>query len=241
MAGYQESEYIQQGQSGTAIEQSSTEYFTDTAGSVTIDPVASTTVYQSTGGSGAETTPYSYTFFSGTTQIQSVTTTLPTITTAQNGSNSANTTTTYYNQYQQAIWTKDANGYLTYTTYDPATGAVTEQIQDVNTSDTSEFSNLPSGWTTPTGGGLNLITTYEVDVLGRVIETTDPNGNVTYVVYNDPSHEVFTYVGWDSTTDRPTGPTQVTRQDWADGYDETFTMSVAPALTSGVPKSSDLS
>ena len=47
-----------------------------------------------------------------------------------------------------------------------------------------------------------------------------PNGNVTYWVYNDPDHEVFTYVGWNTTTDRPTGPTEVTRQDWADGYDE---------------------
>ena len=147
---------------------------------MTVDPVASSTVYQSKGGSGAETTSYSYTFFSGTTQIQSETTTLPTITTSQNGSGSANSTTTYYNQYEQAIWTKDENGYLTYTTYDSETGAVTETIQDMNTADTSEFSNLPSGGKTPTGGSLNLITTYVVDDLGRPTEETDPNGNVTY-------------------------------------------------------------
>ena len=104
-------------------------------------------------------------------------------------------------------------------------GAVIETITDV---DTLRPSTLPDGWTTPTGGGLNLIDTEQVDALGRTIEETDPNGNVTYTVYDDPDHEVRTYPGWNSATDTPTGPTEVVREDEANGYVETLTMSATP-------------
>ena len=175
------------------------------------------------------------TYQSGTNQVASLTTTLPTITTAENGSNSANTTEVVYDTFGNPQWTKDASGYLNYTQTDTLTGAVVKTITDVNTADTGTFTNLPGGWSTPTGGGLQLVTTFVVDALGRVTEQTDPNGNVTYTVYNDPAHEVRTYEGWNSTTNRPTGPTQVYREDWSNGYTETLTMSAAPAVSGGAP------
>jgi len=49
------------------------------------------------------------------------------------------------------------------------------------------------------------------------------------------NHEVRTYAGWNSTTNMPTGPTTVYREDWANGYTETLTMSAAPHTTGGVP------
>ena len=122
-----------------------------------------------------------------------------------------------------------------YTAYDPATGAVIESITDVNTADTSDFQNLPAGWVTPAGGGLNLVTTFTVDDIGRPTEEIDPNGTITYTTYDDVNHEIRTYVGWNSTTGMPTGPTQVYREDWAGGYTEMLTMSAAPHLTDGVP------
>src|SRR5205085_1440289 len=103
------------------------------------------------------------------------------------------------------IWTKDPDGFLAYAAYDPATGAVVKSIADVNTQDTGDFSNLPAGWTTPAGGGLELITQDVVDGLGRPTKETSPAGNVTYMVYNDPAHEVLTYQGWNSSTNLPTG------------------------------------
>src|SRR5262249_8285345 len=124
--------------------------------------------------------------------------------------------------------------YLDYTAYDLATGAVVEGITDVNTGNPSDFTGLPAGWSTPSGG-LNLVTTDQVDALGRVVEETDPNHHVTYTVYDDPDHEQRVYPGWNSATGRPTGPTQVYREDRANGYTETITMSVAPHLTAGVP------
>jgi YD repeat-containing protein len=233
--GYVKEIDITHGETGTAVPQEVLSYLSNTAGGATVYQVASSTVYRNDNGTGGETTSAAYTYYSGTNQIESVTTTLPTITTAQNGSNSANTTTTVYDTFGRPVWTKDAGGFSNYTQYDTLTGAVVKQITDVDTSLTSEFSNKPTGWTTPTGGGANLITTYQVDALGRVTMETSPNGNVTYTVYDDADHEVRTYAGWNSTTNMPTGPTTVTREDMANGYTETLTMSAAPTVSSGVP------
>src|SRR5262249_23920022 len=108
------------------------------------------------------------------------------------------------------------------------TGAVLKTITDVDTTQTSDFANLPSGWSTPVGGGLHLTRTFEVDDLGRYVKMTDPNGNVTYMTYDAQAHELRTYVGWNSTTNMPTGPTQVSRYDRPGSYSESLTMSAAP-------------
>ena len=194
--------------------------------------MATYTEYRNDDGSGAEVTGFAYTWFSGTTAMQSMTATAPTILAAQNGPDSPDVTTTIYNTYGQAIWTRDGDGFLDYTAYDIATGAVIETIADVDTSTIT----APDGWVTPSGGGLNLIDEENVDALGRTIKDTDPDGNVTYTVYDDPDHEVRTYSGWNSATETPTGPTEVTRDDQANGYVETLTMSATPYLTTdGVP------
>src|SRR5208337_3584480 len=151
VAGYQEDTKIEQGRDGTPIPQESWQYYSQTVGSITVNPVATDTVYRNTDGTGAETTSTSYTWFSGTVQVQSQTVSLPVVSGHQNGPGTADVTTTYYNSYEQPIWTKDADGYIDYTAYDPATGAVVKSITDVNTADTGEFSNLPSGWSTPAG------------------------------------------------------------------------------------------
>src|SRR5205823_6359598 len=116
-------------------------------------------------------------------------------------------------------------GFIDYVAYDPITGAVTKTITDVDTTQTGDFSNLPAGWATPSGGGLHIIETMEVDNLGRTTKYTDPLGNVTYTVYKDTNHEVRTYRGWDDATGRPTEPTEMWREDRALSYTEMLTMS----------------
>jgi RHS repeat-associated protein len=235
VTGYVYDHAIEQGYNGTPILQDTTTYFLQTANGVSYAPEATHTVYRYDDGTGAETTSYTYTWYPNSVRIQSKTTTLPVISATENGPGVADQTQYVYDTYGRQIWGKDGDGYITYTAYDTATGRVTESIQDVNTSDTGEFQNLPAGWVTPAGGGLNLVTTYQIDALGRPTQVTDPNGNVTYAVYDDVNHEVRIYQGWNSTTDMPTGPTLVARQDWANGYNETLTMSAAPHLTGGVP------
>ncbi len=170
---------------------------------------------------------------------------------AQNGADTAATSTDVYDANGNVIWSMDANGFITYNQYDPTTQALIKTIQDVNTDDTSDFdpSTLPSGWTTPSGGGLELITTYQVDQLGRTTEEVSPNGNVTYTVYNDAESddgfvdEVRTYPGWhyDSTLGEytTTGPVQVSRYNDPGSYSETLTYAYTPVSGVTAPTGTD--
>jgi hypothetical protein len=45
---------------------------------------------------------------------------------------------------------------------------------------------------------------------------------------------LLTYPDWNSSTNTPTGPTQVTREDRPGSYTEAFTMIATPHLTKGV-------
>jgi YD repeat-containing protein len=235
VTGYQKDDKIEQGQNGTAIKLDSQQYFLQSAGSTTIYPLANSTQYRNTDGTGAETTSYSYTFFAGTVQVQSLAVSLPVISSAQNGPGTAEVSTTFNDNYGRPIWTKDADGFLTYTAYDQATGSVIKTISDVNTTDTGDFSNLPTGWTTPVGGGLELITQDQVDPLGRTVKETDPDGNVTYTACIDANYEERVYAGWNSSTSTPTGPTQDSRYDRAGSYMESLSMSATPHVSLSPP------
>jgi RHS repeat-associated protein len=237
---------VAQGQSGTAILVSGQQYIKhDPSGGglggapgapPTIYPVATQTAYRNTNGTGGETTSYTYTWQSSSSDLeQSVAVSAPVVTSGENGPGSADVTTTYLDGFGRPVWAQDADGFLSYTAYDVASGAVVKTIADVNTADTGDFSGLPSGWSTPTGGGLELITSYAVDGLGRPTQVTDPAGKVTYIVYDDVNHATRTYAGWNTTTNAPTGPTVVTRYDRAGSYFETLTMTATPHLTGGVP------
>ena len=246
-AGYLWQTKIKQGEkdggstvTGGGITVARNQYFSHTANGITIYPIANQVTYANTDGTGAETKSYAYTYLSGSLRPQSITTTLPTATSSQNGPNSGDTTTVFYDLYGNPTWTKDGDGYITYTQYDPGTDQLVKVIQDVDTAQTGEFSNLPAGWSTPSGGGLNLVTTITVDGLGRQTQTIDPNGNVNDYVYNDPAHEVREYIGWNATTGTTTEPIHVYREyrpavgatsDQRTVYDETLNSSATPSVS----------
>jgi RHS repeat-associated protein len=201
-------------------------------------PVATSTVYRNEDGTGAETTNYAYAWSPVRSHVRSMTVTRPAVSAAQNGPGTPDVETHVYDSYGRETWTRDGDGFLTYTEYDQAAGAVTKTIADVDTARTGDFQDLPDGWSsTPGVVHQHLVTRHEVDALGRDTAVTDPNGNVTYTVYNDPNHETRTYPGWDAATGRPTGPTQVVREDrrHSPSYVETLTMSAAPGVTDGRP------
>ena len=246
VTGYAKDEKIQVGESGTAILLTSQQYFQhannnlNDSTTITIYPEANASVYRTTDVKSAETTSSSYSWLSGSNGLYSTTISAPVISAAQNGSNAADITTTVFDTFGQPVWTKDADGYIHYAAFDVATGAVVRSIVDVNTNLTSLFTNLPSGWTTPTGGGLNLMTQMVVDALGRPTKVTDPNGNINYRIYNDPQHWVRAYNGWTTGLGLPTGPTIMTRADRAGSYLETLTMAAPPNLNpDGTPNGTE--
>jgi RHS repeat-associated protein len=233
--GYYASENIQQGETGTAVPQEAWKYFTRTVSGNDVGFVGEDKRFRNDDGTGAQATTFSYTWQGTSYQPDTITMTLPTVTAAQNGPGTADTMAVAFDTYGRPIWTKDGDGFLDYAEYDLTTGGVTKSITDVNTALTSDFTGLPAGWSTPSGGGLHLKTAAEVDALGRDTKVTAPNGNVTYLTYNDANHEARVYRGWNTSTNLPTGPTEVYRIDRPGSYTEALTMSATPAVTGGRP------
>src|SRR5437763_16675412 len=126
--------------------------------------------------------------------MQQPATTLPAIPTAQNGAGVAATRRDYYDPYGNPTWQMDERGFLTRTAYDILTGAVTQRIDDV---DTTQVSDAPPGWGTPAGGGLHLVTDFLNDDEGRTTQVLGPTHTIdvggvatairraTWTVYQD--------------------------------------------------------
>ena len=168
---------VRKGQLGSVTKLQELSYTARTVSGVTVYVVAEDKSYQSadSGGSDPSTTSFSYEWYSGTFQMKQRQTSLPVIQTGQNGSGVANTRAEAYDGYGQVTWQKNERGFLTNYQYDNVTGAVVQQIDDV---DTSIVSGAPSGWTTPTGGGLNLVTDYQSDLLGRTTQVLGPEHEI---------------------------------------------------------------
>jgi RHS repeat-associated protein len=170
-AGYVSARKLQNGSAATPVLQQTLEYAAYTLENVTIHPVSKQTVYRNEAGTDPIQTTYDYSFHSGTFQIQQTTTTLPVVSSAQNGTGVAATRKNYQDTLGRTTWSMDERGFINHYVYDLGTGAILQQIQDVNT---SIVSGAPAGWTTPTGGGLNLVTDYQHDELGRITQTLGP-------------------------------------------------------------------
>ncbi|RPI63734.1 MAG: hypothetical protein EHM48_01985, partial [Planctomycetaceae bacterium] len=173
VAGYENSTAVRQGELGTPVIQSVVDYIGHSVSTGVAYLTATWTYYTGYDGTGGLTTSYGYTWFSGTNQIKVETTTNPVVSSGNHGSGVATSTATAYDNHGRTVWTRDAMGFLAYIAYDNVTGAVLKTIQDVDTAQTGDYDNtyLPAGWSTPTGGGAHLITTYEVDSQGRTTLT----------------------------------------------------------------------
>ena len=224
-AGYVRYKKIKQGESGTAITLSETVYTSQTANSVTVYVPSEQHKYRNEDATGDIVVSFAYTWHTGTTQIKTRTTTLPVISTSENGTGTAATQVEVFDINGNLTWSKDQRGLITRHVYDTATGAKTRTIQDVNLSQTG---GAPSGWTTPTGGGLHQVSDFTVDSLGRTTRTLGPahaavidgtSQNVrtaSWTVYDDTHHAVLSASGYvTSTTGSPVlvNPVSITISD----------------------------
>ncbi|MBX9677780.1 MAG: hypothetical protein K2X38_03370 [Gemmataceae bacterium] len=175
-------------------------------------------------------TTYAYEFYAGTCALKQRTTTYPVVPLEQNGSGVAAFKKEYYDEYGNLTWQMDERGFLTRTSFDIATKAVTQVIRDV---DTALVSDAPPGWVTPAGGGLHLISDYEHDDEGRTTQvlgpshTIDLNGVATVVrranwtVYQEATHQIWSAQGYATGTEPSysyhlVNPVSITKMD-ADG------------------------
>ena len=196
--GYLQAVLLQNGQTSTPILIRSYDYDTATAPGITIYPVATEFLYpDATDSTVTIQTNYAYTYYSGTVQLKQKTITLPVISTAQNGSGTANQRLEYYDIHGNLTWAMDERMFITNFVYDVPTGGLLQRTDDVDTTITP---GAPADWTTPPGGGLNLVTDYEIDNRGRQTQELDPVHTVaiggtattlrtaTWTVYDDPNH-----------------------------------------------------
>ena len=136
VAGYRQAAAIRQGETGTPVPQETWAYFTTTAGGGPSSRWPRTRPTATPTAPAAETTELRlHLVRRARARSQSVTTTLPAVTAAENGPGTRPRRHDVYDAYGRPVWRKDADGFLTYTAYDPATGAVVKTIADVNTAD----------------------------------------------------------------------------------------------------------
>lgn len=173
VVGYLQAEKVQQGGSGSPVQVREWQYTTQSNGTDSVSPVWKEIAYQSdaSGGSSPSVTEYAYLWYGSSLQMQQRITYPPVIAGGQNGDGNTYNRDEVFDVYGRVTWQRDELGFMTRTLYDGSTGAVLQLIQDV---DTSVVGDAPAGWTTPAGGGLNLITDYTIDNLGRTTQSLGP-------------------------------------------------------------------
>jgi hypothetical protein len=229
--GFYYKSFVQRGDGGSGgstspITRHKLTYTSHTGGPITVVVPQSEVLYRNeTEATGYQTTGYEFHFYTGTVQPDWVEVTLPIVDSTQNGPGDTG------NKFKVEL---DAYGRPTKFIEDSATGGLNIQHKVEYHEPTGAVKTIKIDEGT---GRLNLTTSYINDRLGRPTEITDPNGNLTYIVYRDPQHEVRVYPGWQgSPTHRPTGPTYVYRENWPTSgpsqlvYYEALTMSAPPAL-----------
>ena len=199
---------VQQGSSGAPILQRATVTLQQTApnGQVIRVPAQRTLQADEQGQQPLPTT-LAYQYWPKTCQPQSRVATLPVVSTDQNGPGTAATVQQAYDIFGRTNWSMDERGFITYRQRDPTTGAVTQLIRDVDGSQLA----FPSGWSTPAGGGLHLVSDFQIDPLGRVTQALGPEHtaivstdgtqaatvrSATWTVYDDAHHEVRSAQGY---------------------------------------------
>lgn len=245
--GYQEYEQITRGSSGTPIKLRRLQYTSNTAGGVTIYPVAKDTVYRNEDGTGAIVTSYEYTWPTGSNQHEQLVTKLPVVSAEQNGSGLVDSRTERFDTFGNLIWERGPRGFIRRHVYDSVRGVLTQSVEDVNT---TLVSDEPSGWVTPSGGGLHVVTDYEYDDQNRATQVLGPsheadvNGTATTVrtaswtVYKDDLREVWTAQGYQAGSSYTlVNPVSIARSD-AQGH-LTDSISAVRSSTSGKLSASD--
>jgi RHS repeat-associated protein len=248
-SGYAASETVQQGQLGLPILLWSKEYTpcgTECGGSSSSSAASSSSGSSTSSGSSGspvpdaftpwflsrevrypsatdpsqqEITSYCYTWHAGTCAIKERVTTLPIVSTTENGTGVAATRREYFDTYGNQTWSMDERGFITHIVYDIPTGAMIQRIDDV---DTSTASGVPAGWVTPSGGGLNLITDYEIDSQGRTTQILGP----VHQIDLSGSATTIRRATWMVYDDDSTGRTTRSAQGYATGSSPSYTFTL---------------
>ncbi len=183
-------------------------------------------------------TSYCYSFYPDTNALREKITTLPVVPDEQNGTGVAATRREYFDLYGQLTWSMDERGIITRMSYDVPTAAMTQRVDDV---DTSLYDDVPAGWTTPAGGGQNLVTDYEHNDLGDITQSLGPAHTIdldgdateirraTWTVYDYGNHITYSGQGYVVAGDFVlVNPVSITKMDASGRVNEQI-QAIAPS------------
>ena len=198
-------------------------------------------------------TQYSYTFWSGTDIVQTMTTTLPAVTTDQNGPGSSVTTTEYNDSFGRLRWTLDGRGVVTYYSYHPQLGSLAYTVRDANPGSLpSSADGNSTKWVTSTSGSassnaptrgsglptaLQQVSRTEFDSQGRTTLTALEDGTTGtilskhYTVYQTNLTLQFPY--WNESTSQPLLPIQAMATNNAGEVTDDYAVDPARTTASG--------
>jgi len=201
---------IKQGISGTPIIKSQRTYEKRQIDARVAWKVTSATVYEDEANTKPISTQYAYTYHPNSLKVEQKTTTYPAVPTSQNGSGVATSRVDRFDAQGRPIWSRDELGIISYRQYNAVTGSLVKTIQDVNTTQTADFTvAVPSGWITASGAGKHLVSEFEYDFQGRMVQTLGPrntavndsNQSITvrpasWMVYDDANFTVRSASGF---------------------------------------------
>ncbi|WP_166442703.1 RHS repeat domain-containing protein [Phragmitibacter flavus] len=208
---------VKEGSSGLASSLRSWEYDVHQAFGDEIYPIRAVTHYPEAHNSTiGYRTSFAYSWYTdgnanATFQVREKISTMPVVSPTQRGTGVADVLRQQYSESGLATWAMNARGVIFYRAYDPANSAVTQWIQDV---DTSQMSGVPAGWSTLSGFGKHLVTDFINDNIGRTLRVVRPSVDVDpgsvgetgvsaiavrpvyYYDYRDSTAQVWSAVGW---------------------------------------------
>lgn len=211
--GYLESQGVQQGDNeATRTKQHEWEY----TAPVGVPLVSAQTAYFCENDQSPATTNYSYLFHAGTVQVKQRRTQLPGIPDGENGAGLSVRAERYeeFDPFGRLTWQKDEMGSYTRHQYDALTGGLLQVIRDVDLSlvddvpDFSGFSSSSSTSSSSSSTGLHLVTDYEVDAQGRMVQELGPVHDIVldgvatpirrarWVVYKDSERQRWEGAGY---------------------------------------------
>ena len=251
-------ELVKQGSSGTAYYVAATDYLGGTNENrkhlVTARYVYPQAETSRTAASRIATT-FDHTFWTDTDTVQTRTTTLPAVASGENGSDSSTTLVEYYDNRGRLRWRKDGAGAVSYFSYHPEHGHLAYAVRDADPSSLpASADNNESKWVEPDDGvpssnqpsrgslptAVEQVTRHEFDSQGRVVLTATEDGTDGtilarhYTVYE--AHRLLQFPYWDTSTNRPLLPIEVTVYDNGGTVTDQYTVDPArTAQSGGVP------
>ena len=140
---------VKKGSDGTPELLLKRKYSTRTVSGQSIHPISHEYRYPEIGmaDNDALLTTWTRSWYDDTLQVKEVIRTLPVVSTEENGMGVAYQEKTVFDEDGRVNWQMNGRGVITFRSYDPATGALIQRIEDV---DTSRMSGVPAGWSTGT-------------------------------------------------------------------------------------------